>query len=246
VAAERRKGKAKRPTGKERLDRARKKIAASIDPARVMLAAGTDRELAKVVVDPLRVQILMTGSARKLSAKEFAEEWDIPDWGAHYQFKILRERRFIEAVEKVKRRGATEIYYRTSRRCFIPDADWAALSPVLKGPISHAIVEELWLVISQAGEAETLDARDESILWWQEVPLDEITFPKAMAMQRLLIQKLVQLGEETAQNQAEGKGGASFPGVLALMGFEGAAERKPVKRRRGSGTKLDPKKRGKE
>lgn len=242
MAAERRRGgKAQKPTGKQRMERARKKIAASVDRTRVMLAASTDRALAQVVVDPLRVQILMTATARKLSAKEFAEEWDIPDWGAHYQFKVLREREFIEVVEEVKRRGATEIFYRATRRCLIPDADWAAMSPLLKGPISHAIVEELWLAITEASEAATLDARDESILWWQEVPLDEITFPKAMAMQRLVIQRLVELGEETAQNQARGKGGASFPGVLALMGFEGASERKPVKRRRPREAKPDPK-----
>ena len=228
----RRKRGKKKPTGKERMDRARKEIAASINPAQVMIPGATSRALAQVVVDPLRVQMLMTSTVRKLSATEFAEEWDIPDWGAHYHFKVLRDRGFVRVVEKVRRRGATEIYYRATKRCFIPDADWAALNPMFKGPISHAIVEELWRVIADAAEAGTLDARDESIIWWQEVPLDEITFPKAMAMQRLLIEKLVELGNETAQNQAEGKGGKSFPGVLALLGFEGASERKPRKRKR--------------
>ena len=232
MAERKKRNREKMPTGKERMERARKKIAASINPAQVIIPGCSDRALAKVVVDLIRVQILMTLTARKLSATEFAEEWDIPDWGAHYHFKVLREREFIRIVEKVQRRGATEIYYRATKRCFIPDPDWAALNPMFKGPISNAILEELWLAATEAAEADTLDARDESILWWQEVPLDEITFPKAMAMQRLLIERLVALGDETAQNQAEGKGGKRFPGVLALLGFEGASERKPRKRRR--------------
>ena len=228
-----RRGK-KKPTGKERMDRARKEISASINPAQVMIPGATSRALAQVVVDPLRVQMLMTSTLRKVSATEFAEEWDIPDWGAHYHFKVLRDRGFVRIVEKVRRRGATEIYYRAVKSCFISDANWAALNPMFKGPISHAIVEELWRVITQAAEADTLDARDESIIWWDEIPLDEITFPKAMAMQRLLIDRMVALGAETAKNQAEGKGGKRFPGVLALMGFEGATEKKPRKRKRKS------------
>lgn len=214
------------------MDRARTKISASIDPAQVMIPGATSRALAQVVVDPIRVQMLMTATLRKVSATEFAEEWDIPDWGAHYHFKVLRDRKFVRIVAKVQRRGATEIYYRAIKKCFVPDVDWAALNPMFKGPISHAIVEELWRVIADAAEADTLDARDESIIWWDEIPLDEITFPKAMAMQRLLIDRMVALGAETAKNQAEGKGGERFPGVLALLGFEGAADRKPRKRKR--------------
>lgn len=229
-----RRGK-KKPTGKERMDRARKEISASINPAQVMIPGAPSRALAQVVVDPLRVQMLMTSTLRKLSATEFAEEWDIPPWGAHYHFKVLRDRGFVRIVEKVRRRGATEIFYRATKHCFIPDADWAALNPMFKGPITHAIVEELWRVIAEAAEADTLDARDESIIWWHEVPLDEITFPKAMAMQRLLIERLVALGDETAKNQAEGTGGKRFPGVLALMGFEGAADKKPRKKRKRKG-----------
>jgi hypothetical protein len=212
------------------MDRAREKIAASLGP--IGIEGCIDPLLAKVFSEPLRVQIVMTATARKLSAKGFAEEWDIPDHGAHHQFKVLRDGKFIEVVDEVRRRGAVEIFYRATKRASIPDAEWAGMSPALKGGISHAVAEELWLVLAEAAGAETLDARDESILWWQEIPLDEITFPKAMAMQRLLIERMVELGTETAQNQAEGRGGGSFPGVVVVMGFEGAPERGPVKRRR--------------
>lgn len=216
------------PTGKERMDRARREITANIGPRRVFGCA--DPLLARVVADPLRVQIIMTATTRELSAKGFAEEWDIPEYGAHYQMQFLRKREFIEIVDEVRRRGAMEIFYRATRRALIPDLDWAALNPKLKPGISNVIVEELFATVARAAEAETLDARDDSILWWQEVPLDEITFPKAMMMQRLLIEKLVELGAETAENQAEGRGGRSFPGVFALMGFEGAPEKQPYKR----------------
>lgn len=230
MARKRSRGKrAGKPTNKERVERARAKIAESLGSIGI---EGCDPATAKVFSEPLRIQIVMTATARKLSAKGFAEEWDIPDYSAHYQFQVLRERKFIRIVEEERQRGAVEIFYRADKRAFIPDREWAALNAVFKSSISHAIVEELWLALAQAAEADTLDSRDESILWWQEVPLDEITFPKAMAMQRLLIERLVELGAETAQNQAEGKGGKSFPGVFALMGFEGAPERKPVKRRR--------------
>ncbi len=230
VARKRSKGKqSKKPTNKERVERARAKITENLGPIGI---EGCDPATAKVFSEPFRVQIVMTATARKLSAKGFAEEWDIPDYSAHYQFQVLRDRKFIKIVGEERRRGAMEIFYRAEKRVFIPDSEWAGLSAVFKSSISHAIAEELWLTLAQAAEADTLDARDESILWWQEVPLDEITFPKAMAMQRLLIERLVELGGETAQNQADGKGGKSFPGVFAIMGFEGAPERRPVKRRR--------------
>lgn len=242
MAGKRRKRKGPRkPTGKERLDRARKQIAETLDHTGI--GACIDPTLVKMFSDPLRVQIVMTATTRELSAKGFAEEWDIPEYGAHHQFQVLREKEFVEIVDEVRRRGAMEIFYRATKRAYIPDPDWAALSPMLKGGISHAIVEELWLALRQAAEADTLDARDESIIWWQEVPLDEITFPKAMVMQRLLIERLVELGAETAQNQAGGKGGKSFPGVFAVMGVEGAPERKPAKRRRRRKAKPNSKKR---
>lgn len=224
MASKGRKGRQGGLTGKERMDRAREKIAARFDP-----------ELGKVVSDPLRVQMMATANARKVSAKSFAEEWDIPEWGANHHLRFLREREFIVVVEEVPRRGATEIFYRATKRAFISDADWSCLGAVTQEGISKAVVDDINTALQQAAEADTLDAREESILWWQEVPLDEITFPKAMKMQRLLIEKLVELGAETAQNQAEGKGGKSFPGVFSVMGFEGAPERKPVKRRRRKG-----------
>lgn len=208
-------------TGKERMDRARTKIAARIDP-----------ELGAVVSDPLRVQMMATANTRNVSAKSFAEEWDIPEYGANHHLRFLRDRGFIVVVDEVQRRGATEIFYRATKRAFISDANWSCLGAITQEGISKAVVDDINTALQQAAEADTLDARDESILWWQEVPLDEITFPKAMAMQRLLMEKLVGLGGETAQNQAGGKGGKSFPGVFVVMGFEGAPERKPVKRRR--------------
>lgn len=103
------------------------------------------------------------------------------------------------------------------------------------------MIDDVNNALRQAAEADTLDARDESILWWQEVPLDEITFPKAMGMQRLLMERLVELGTETAQNQAEGKGGRSFPGVVVVMGFEGAPEKTPAKRKRHKHRREKPK-----
>lgn len=219
-ASRRQNGKAATLTGKERMDRAREKIAGRIDPL-----------LAKVVADPLRVQIILTAHARQLSAKDFAAEWNIPEHGASYHMRFLHKREFLVIVDEVKRRGATEVFYRATKRAFLSDADWASLNVLVKDGISRAIVEELYITILQAADAGTLDAQEESILWWQEVPLDEITFPKAMAMLRLVMARLVELGDETARNQAEGKGGKSLPGVLGLLGFEGAPEKKPYKKR---------------
>lgn len=191
-----------------------------------------DPVLGAVVSDALRVQMMATANERKVSAKSFAEEWDIPEWGANHHLKFLCDRDYIEVIERVPRRGATEIFYRATKRAFISDANWSCLGGIAQEGISKAVVDDVNNALRRAAKADTLDARDESILWWQEVPLDEITFPKAMGMQRLLMERLVELGTETAENQAEGRGGKSFPGVVVVMGFEGAPESTPVKRER--------------
>lgn len=210
------------PSGKERLDRARGEIAARVDPL-----------LAQVVSDPLRLQMIITATSRKVSAGDFAAEWDIPESATRYHLKFLEQRGFVEVVEKVQRRGSWEAYYRSTKQAFISDTAWAALSALVQDGVSRTIVEELYARIVAAAEADTLDSRSDSILWWQEVPLDEITFARGMTLMRGLIEELAVLGEETARNQAEGKGGGAFTGVLSLMGFEGAPE---LLRTRASGT----------
>jgi hypothetical protein len=210
----------KKPTDKERLARAREKIGAAIDP-----------ELAKAIADPLRYQMLMTALQRPLSGIEFAEEWDIPEHASHHHITFLRKRGFLVVVDEVKRRGATEIFYRAVKRAYLSDAAWAQIGPILHNGLSETIMNEFFNVVSQAGKAKTLDARPESHLWWQEIPLDEITFPKAMAMLRVLVNKLLELGDETVANQAEGEGGELIQSVLGLMGFESAPPEKPSRRK---------------
>lgn len=202
-----------RPSGKERLDRARGEIAARVDPL-----------LAQVVSDPLRLQMIITATSRKVSAGEFAVEWDIPESATRYHLKFLEQRGFVEVVEKVQRRGAWEAYYRSTKQAFISDTAWAALSALVQDGVSRTIVEELYARIVAAAEADTLDSRSDSILWWQEVPLNEITFGKGMGLMRALIEELTALGEETARTSAEGEGGEVFTGVFSLMGFEAAGD----------------------
>ena len=218
-------------SGAERVKRAQERITARLGPI-----------ASKLIADPLRVQIIATAHQRKLSAKEFADEWDIPEDAAAYRMRILREGGFLRVVGEEPRRGATEVYYRSTKRAFIGDADWSSLGPLVQAGISKAVVEDLYVAILNAAEAQTLDSRGNRVLWWQEIIVTEELWPRAIGVIQWALKELLELGEESAGELASGEKGVAVPAVFALLAFEAAPEksrksnpRKRPGKRKGTG-----------
>jgi DNA-binding transcriptional ArsR family regulator len=193
---------------KETAAKARKQAGALIDP-----------DLAVVVKDPLRVQIVAIALQRPISPSEFAREFDCDVGIVSYHFRILRDKGFLELVEEIGVRGSVKHLYRATKRAYLSAADWGQLGDSL-GDVSGAILQDLNARVAQAAEAGTLEARSDSALYWVALDLDEVSWPKFTEMLMRTIEGAKELEVETVERRAKGKSKEAVPATFAIAGFE--------------------------
>jgi hypothetical protein len=83
--------------------------------------------VAKAFAHPLRVQILIILNERVASPNLLSQELDQSLNLVAYHVRVLEKYDCIELVDTKQRRGATEHFYRATRRQFLSDAEWARM-----------------------------------------------------------------------------------------------------------------------
>lgn len=81
--------------------------------------------LAKAFAHPLRVQILGILNERVASPNLLSKELDESLNLVSYHVRVLEKYGCVELVETKPRRGATEHFYRATRRQLLSDREWA-------------------------------------------------------------------------------------------------------------------------
>jgi DNA-binding transcriptional ArsR family regulator len=122
---------------------------------------GVEQIVAKAFAHPLRVQILIILNERVASPNLLAQELDQSLNLVAYHVRVLEKYDCIELVDTKQRRGATEHFYRATRRQFLSDAEWARLPQALRPGLSGAMLKAAFSDIEEAVRKGTMDEVDD-------------------------------------------------------------------------------------
>lgn len=121
---------------------------------------GVEQIVAKAFAHPLRVQILIILNERVASPNLLAQELDQSLNLVAYHVRVLEKYDCIELVDTKQRRGATEHFYRATRRQFLSDADIAGLPKSLRPGIATAIFKSIFEDIDEASKSGSLEEEE--------------------------------------------------------------------------------------
>lgn len=182
---------------------------------------GFDTQLIKALSHPLRARVLAILNERVASPKELSIELEMPLGNVSYHVKTLREFGFIELVDEVPRRGATEHYYRGITRSFLNDENWARLDPISKAGISVAGMKVINKHARNAIEADTFDSREDRHLSCSPLVLDEEGWKEMTAALAGTLEEVAGINARAANRMAEAPGAVEvIRATVALLGFE--------------------------
>lgn len=122
---------------------------------------GVEQLVAKAFAHPLRVQILIILNERVASPNLLAQELDQSLNLVAYHVRVLEKYDCIELVDTKQRRGATEHFYRATRRQFLSDQEWSRLPEALRPGVASAILKAIFQDVEEAAHSGTLDDVDD-------------------------------------------------------------------------------------
>jgi hypothetical protein len=122
---------------------------------------GVEQIVAKAFAHPLRVQILIILNERVASPNLLSQELEQSLNLVAYHVRVLEKYDCIELVDTKQRRGATEHFYRATRRQFLSDSELARLPDSLRPGLAGAILKSVFDDIEEASKAGALDEVDD-------------------------------------------------------------------------------------
>jgi len=177
-----------------------------------------NQDLAKAMGHPLRVQILAELNQRVMSPTEFVKQF-LPEHPTKkelskvsYHFRQLKAYNCIDLVETRPVRGATEHYYRATKRALFDGKAWEELPESVRASIDGQIVTDFLNATAKAMLAETMEARIDKHASWTETRLDEKGWSAAAQAYREFLSRMVKISREAKARLAV----ADEPGLMAI------------------------------
>jgi DNA-binding transcriptional ArsR family regulator len=160
---------------------------------------GVEQIVAKAFAHPLRVQILIILNERVASPNLLAQELDQSLNLVAYHVRVLEKYDCIELVDTKQRRGATEHFYRATRRQFLSDSEWARMPQSLRPGLSGAMLKSMFDDIEEAVKSGSFDEKEDRHLSRTPLVVDKDGWNDVAA---LLAETLDRVIEVQAQSQA--------------------------------------------
>lgn len=175
---------------------------------------GVEQIVAKAFAHPLRVQILIILNERVASPNMLSQELDQSLNLVAYHVRVLEKYDCIELVDTKQRRGATEHFYRATRRQFLSDSEWARMPESLRPGLSSAMLKSVFDDIEEAMSSGTLDEIEDRHLsrtpmvvdkqgWGETADLLRETLDRLLEIQAEASQRVATSGEETILAKVE-------------------------------------------
>jgi hypothetical protein len=143
---------------------------------------GVEQIVAKAFAHPLRVQILIILNERVASPNLLSQELDQSLNLVAYHVRVLEKYDCIELVDTKQRRGATEHFYRATRRQFLSDREWARLPESLRPGLSGAMLKAAFDDIDDAVSKDTFDELEDRHLSRTPMVVDEQGWDEAATL----------------------------------------------------------------
>ncbi len=161
---------------------------------------GVEQVVAKAFAHPLRVQILIILNEKVASPNMLANQLDQSLNLVAYHVRVLEKYDCIELVDTKQRRGATEHFYRATRRQFLTDSEWARLPKSLRPGLSGAMLKSAFDDVEEALDKSTFDELDDRHLSRTPMVVDKQGWQDAADLLGATLERLIEIqGEATAR-----------------------------------------------
>jgi DNA-binding transcriptional ArsR family regulator len=180
---------------------------------------GVEQIVAKAFAHPLRVQILIILNEKVASPNMLAQQLNQSLNLVAYHVRVLEKYDCIELVDTKQRRGATEHFYRATRRQFLSDDQWSRMPTNLRPGMAAAVLQSVFEDIEAASKAGTLDETDDMHLSRTPLVLDRQGWDDVSATLKGSLERLLEIQSEASARLAK----SDEAGVLAkvnLMHFK--------------------------
>ena len=132
-----------------------------------------DQRLVHALAHPLRVRILEVLSDHVASPNSLASRLETGLSDVAYHTRALDRYGCLELVDTAQRRGATEHFYKATPGAFVGGPHWRKVPRAVLGGVSAATLQTFLDKAIAALEAGTLDGREDTILRWMPLFLDQ-------------------------------------------------------------------------
>jgi DNA-binding transcriptional ArsR family regulator len=165
---------------------------------------GVEQIVAKAFAHPLRVQILIILNERVASPNLLAQELDQSLNLVAYHVRVLEKYDCIELVDTKQRRGATEHFYRATRRQFLTDSEWARMPEVLRPGIATAMLKSVFEDIDAAVSSGTMEEVEDIHLSRTPMVVDQQGWGDVASLLSETLDRLLEIQAEASARIAEG------------------------------------------
>jgi DNA-binding transcriptional ArsR family regulator len=169
---------------------------------------GVEQIVAKAFAHPLRVQILIILNEKVASPNILAQQLDQSLNLVAYHVRVLEKYDCIELVDTKQRRGATEHFYRATRRQFLTDSEWSRLPESLRPGLSGAMLKSAFDDVDEALDAGTFDELEDRHLSRTPMVVDKKGWEDSTQLLADTLDRLLEIqgeaGERLAKSGEEG------------------------------------------
>ncbi|HEU4392562.1 MAG TPA: winged helix-turn-helix domain-containing protein [Solirubrobacterales bacterium] len=174
---------------------------------------GVEQIVAKAFAHPLRVQILIILNERVASPNLLSQELDQSLNLVAYHVRVLEKYDCIELVDTKQRRGATEHFYRATRRQFLTDSEWAKMPENLRPGLAGAMLKSVFEDLQEASTSGTLDEVDDLHLSRTPMVVDKQGWAEVSTLLRSTLDRVLEIQAEASERIAEN----DEPGILSKV-----------------------------
>jgi len=165
---------------------------------------GVEQIVAKAFAHPLRVQILIILNERVASPNLLSQELDQSLNLVAYHVRVLEKYDCIELVDTKQRRGATEHFYRATRRQFLTDSEWARMPESLRPGLAGAMLKSVFEDLEDASKSGTLDEVEDLHLSRTPMVVDKQGWTDVSSLLRSTLDRVLEIQTEASERIAAG------------------------------------------
>lgn len=163
---------------------------------------GVEQIVAKAFAHPLRVQILIILNERVASPNLLAQELDQSLNLVAYHVRVLEKYDCIELVDTKQRRGATEHFYRATRRQFLTDSEWSRMPESLRPGLSGAMLKALFDDVEESVKRNAFDEMDDRHLSRTPMVVDRQGWSDVVGLLGDTLDRVLEIQAESSQRLA--------------------------------------------